>query len=116
MSIKDAYDALGADYGDVEKRFGGDAMVERFAGKFCDDDSMEKLADGMEARDAKAAFVAAHTLKGICANLSLTNLYGPVCDLVEVLRPGTLEGSEEPYAQVKDEYRKTVAALRAARG
>ena len=100
MSIKDAYDALGADYGDVEKRFGGDAMVERFAGKFCDDDSMEKLADGMETRDAKAAFVAAHTLKGICANL----------------RPGTLEGSEEPYAQVKDEYRKTVDALRAARG
>jgi len=42
----------------------------------------------------KEAFRAAHTLKGVCQNLGFTNLYQPTCDLTEVLRTGTLEGTK----------------------
>ena len=50
------------------------------------DANFDKLKAAMEAGDAKAAFEAAHALKGVTGNLSLTPIYNPVCELTERLR------------------------------
>ncbi len=44
-------------------------MLARFALKFLDDESMDKLEAAMAVGDAEEAFMAAHTLKGVSQNL-----------------------------------------------
>lgn len=50
------------------------------------DKSFDALKAAMDAGDARAAFAAAHTLKGTTGNLALTPIYEPVCALTELLR------------------------------
>ena len=61
---------------------------------------------------AKDAFRAAHTLKGICANLGLDRLYEIDCELTEKLRGRQTEGSEELYQKVAEAYEATVTVLK----
>ncbi len=113
-TLKEAYEQMGADYSDVLKRLMNDALVARFATKFLDDASFDSLRDALKAGDAERAFMAAHTLKGVCSNLGFTNLYEPVYQITEALRGGSLEGSNVLFPQVEAEYNKTVEALRSA--
>lgn len=111
-TLEQAYHELGADYEGVTTRLMGDALVARFVGKFFEDESFAKLGEALAAQDVKAAFMAAHTLKGVCQNLGLDNLYAPSSELTEVLRAGSLEGADELYAKVADEYRRTEEVLK----
>ena len=97
MTIEQAYEKMGADYNGVLTRFMSEALVTRFAGKFLTDPSFD-------------------TLKGICLNLGFDNLYKPSSELTELLRAGTLDGSEELMKQVEDQYAVTINALHEALG
>lgn len=50
------------------------------------DGNFEKLDRALAARDAKAAFEAAHALKGAVGNLGLTPLFVPLSEITERLR------------------------------
>lgn len=50
------------------------------------DRNFDALKAAMDAGDARAAFEAAHALKGLIGNVALTPIYGPVCALTELLR------------------------------
>ena len=114
MNVLNAYEAIGADYKGVFSRLGSDALVERFAAKFLDDPSFGKLEAALEAGEAKEAFMAAHTLKGICQNLGFTNLLGPVVEMTEALRNASEVGDATGlFPAVEAEYDKIIAALRA---
>ena len=76
MTVKECYEAMGGDYEDVMRRLRKDERVEKFLMKVLDDKSFQLLTDSMEAQNMDEAFRAAHTLKGICQNLSLNRLYG----------------------------------------
>lgn len=114
MNVRSAYESIGADYEGVRARLMSDALVERFAGKFLEDPTFGRLEEAIAAGDVREAFTAAHTLKGVCQNLGLTNLFGPAARLTEALRGATeLGDAPELLAAVRDECDKTVAALRA---
>ncbi len=113
-SLQEAYDQIGADFHDVSKRLINKALVARFAAKFLDDTSFATLKEGLAEGDAKKAFMAAHTLKGVCSNLGFTNLFKPASELTEALRGGSLDGSDVLFPQVEAEYNKTVEALKSA--
>lgn len=116
-TLREAYANIGADYDDVRRRLmGSDDMVARFAAKFLDDASFAQLEDALAARDAQAAFRAAHTLKGVAQNLGLVNLYGPAYELTEALRPGSLEGADVLARPVREQYAATCAVLAEALG
>lgn len=51
-----------------------------------EDKNFPALKIAMERKDVKAAFEAAHALKGAVGNLSLTPLYAPLCELTELFR------------------------------
>ena len=112
MAIQDVYKEIGADYDEVLHRLMNESMVERFCGKFLDDTSYADLKTAMENGDVKAAFMAAHTLKGICSNLGFSNLGAPASELTEILRADSFEGAPELFAQVQEQYEKTIAALK----
>ena len=114
MNVRSAYETIGADYKGVLNRLMSEALVERFAGKFLDDPSFDKLGAAIQAGDVKEAFLAAHTLKGICQNLGFSNLLAPTVELTEVLRDADEMAADVPalFEVVRAEYEKTVAALR----
>ena len=111
--IRAAYERIGADFDDVASRFGSPALVERFAGMFVQDESFDELEKALAAHDAKTAFRAVHTLKGVALNLGLSNLAAPTIAVTEALRPCTLEGVdiESLMAPLRKAYNETVAAL-----
>lgn len=111
-TLEQAYHELGADYEGVTNRLMGETLVARFVCKFFEDENFAKLGEAFAAQDVKAAFVAAHTLKGVCQNLGFDNLYAPSSELTEVLRAGSLEGTDELYAKVAAEYRKMEEVLK----
>ena len=51
------------------------------------DANFAKLEEAFNAADYKACFEAAHAIKGVVGNLSLTPLYNAASDLTELLRP-----------------------------
>lgn len=112
MNIRECYDAIGADFEDVIGRLGSEALVQRFAIKFMDDGSYNALEAALGEGDAETAFRAAHTLKGVCLNLGLKNLYTVSSDLTEKLRGRELDGSDGLFQKVKEQYSITIDALK----
>ena len=53
------------------------------------DAGFQNLQDALDRNDLDAAFEAAHALKGVLGNLSLTALREPVLEITELLRSRT---------------------------
>ena len=60
--------------------------------KFLDDGSYQELVNALKEGRDEDAFRAAHTLKGVCQNLSFTSLYEPSQTITEALRGGKKPG------------------------
>ena len=99
ISMREAYEKIGANYDDACARLMGEEMLARFALKFLDDESMDKLEAAMAAGDAKEAFMAAHTLKGVSQNLGFDNLYEPAVVVTEARGGGGGGGGAGPGKQ-----------------
>lgn len=61
----------------------------RLAGKVLEDGNFDKLSSSIEAGNLDDAFEAAHALKGVLGNLSLTPLYEKASEITELLRSRT---------------------------
>lgn len=116
MTIRECYEQMGANFDNVLSRLGSEAIIERFALKFLDDTSFQSLEETLAKKDVKEAFRAAHTLKGVCLNLGFDNLFTVSSELTEVLRADSLEGTDELFEKVKEQYGKTIQALQAMKG
>ena len=112
MNTRECYEAMGANYENVLSRLGSEAMVQRFALKFLNDSSFGNLKAALEKQDTEEAFRAAHTLKGVCLNLGFDNLFTVSSELTELLRGGEMNGSEELFSKVKEQYEITTEAIR----
>lgn len=112
MTVKECYEKIGSDYEGVLKRLGSDAMLKRFSIKFLDDPSFRMLKENLEAGNTQEAFRAAHTLKGICANLGFDRLFKSDQELTELLRGGDQTGWEKLFAPVEADYQALTAAIR----
>lgn len=116
MTIEQCYQALGGNYAEVSSRLPSPRLVSKFLGKFLEDPSFETLCAQLQAGNRPEAFRAAHTLKGVCANLSFSRLLASATALTEVLRQETDTVPETAAALLEDvrrDYQQTVAAIRA---
>ena len=116
MTIQECYQKLGGEFAQVEKRLPSVSLVRKFIIKFLDDDSFSKLCYAMQNGQREEAFRAAHTLKGVSANLGFSRLLASAGALTELLRaeaetiPG---GAAALLEEVKQDYEVTVGAIRA---
>ena len=118
MTIEQCYQQLHGDYAQVLQRLPSPALVERFIGKFLDDGSFSELSSAMAAGQTETAFRAAHTLKGVSANLGFEQLRQSASNLTELLRgkTGTVPAEAFPLMeQVRQDYEMTAYAIRAYR-
>lgn len=115
MTLQECYEALGGSYDEVLGRLRSETLVKKFVLKFLDDPSYELLCSSMAAQNYEEAFRAAHTLKGVCQNLSFTRLYASSAPLCEALRDGFHPEAPGLYDQVGRDHTQTVEAIRAFR-
>ena len=96
----------GADIEGIIDRFMGDAeLFEECFGKFLSDKNFTLLGRAIEENDAGTAFKAAHSLKGLVANMGLPEIYDQICGIVEVLRAGGC-------GELGERYERLMQALR----
>ena len=112
MNLKECYEALGGDYEGVLGRLRTERMITKFVLKFLDDKSCETLLKAVAERNGEEAFRAAHTIKGICQNLSFDRLYRSSSELSECLRGGWDDAAVALTEQVREDYRVTAEAIR----
>ena len=96
----------------LERVMGNEALVERLLGKFPDAPQYSALCTALERGDPEQAAIAAHTLKGVCGNLSMTALFPLFTTLVETLRAGRLDEARGMMAQIAPSYEAAAAAIR----
>ena len=114
MNTKQCYDKLGGDYEDLSGRIPDDALITRFLCGFLKDPSFQTLNEQIECGNRDKAFCAAYTLKGICANLSLTTLYVSVSALTEELRTtnNVSESAMTLFRKVRQDYTEIIDVIR----
>ena len=112
MTIQECYAALHGDYEDVLNRLRSDRLVQKFMFKFLDDPSYGTLCTPMAEKNREEAFRAAHTIKGVCQNLSFTKLYRSADALCEALRNDWAPNAEALAEAVHADYQATVSAIR----
>ena len=112
MTVKELYEQIGGSYDDAISLMRKEERIRKYLGMFLRDGSYQKLSEAMEADDMEAAFNAAHTLKGVCANLSFTRLFDHVSGLTEDLRHGRdIAHAKEVWPTVTARYHETMEAL-----
>lgn len=114
MTVRECYEAMGADYEDVLGRLRKDERIQKFVLKLLNDKSYELLMNSMEAGDMTEAFRAAHTLKGVRQNLSITALYHSSAELADRLRDGQEYGEDVAplLERVKKDYTLAMDCIR----
>ena len=113
MSLKSCYDALGGNYEEALGRLISERIMQKFVLKFLNEGSFDLLMAALEAKDGEAAFRAAHTLKGVCLNLSFDKLLHSVEPLCEAVRHGWSDEAPALAEAVVSDYQQTIAAIRA---
>ena len=116
MNIEECYSRMGGDYGQVLRRLPSGALVKRFIIKFLDDGSYRELCKALERGSREDAFRAAHTLKGVSANLGLEQLRSATSELTKCLRPeadAIPQSAAKLMEQVSADYQLTVDSIRA---
>lgn len=88
-------------------------VYEKCLYEFPNDEHYNELFEALKDEDAQRAFAAAHALKGVAGNLSLTRLYTDIVPLVEVLRAGTVEGADALLEPVAADYKEIIEILAA---
>lgn len=116
--FREIFEAYGADYETTIGRFmGNEKMYLKFLNMLSKDENLHKLGDSIGRRDLAAAFEAAHTLKGVSANLGLTPLNKAVCAIVEPLRAGEPCGHYDALCQaIFTEYQRVEQLLERLNG
>ena len=108
MTLEECYNAFGGNYRDVLSRLLKEERVSKFLKAFPSQDVITPIQNALDAKDYKNAFLAAHSLKGICATLSISRLYKSSSDLTESIRDGIVKEDPLPlFEKVKKDFKDT---------
>ncbi len=110
MLTIDALRDYGANVTDgLARCMNNEAFYLRLVNMAVQDGNYGKLYDAVEQKDFDAAFKAAHALKGVLGNLSLTPLGEPVSKLTELLRSHADADYAAYIALIKEQHEKLLA-------
>lgn len=111
MTLQELYAKINGNYAEAQNRLMKESFIERFALMYLKDDSFVSLQNAISAGSIPDCFRAAHTLKGVAANLAFTELQQAASELTEQLRPLTAPADAAMVEVLKVAHEKVVAAL-----
>ena len=113
MTLFEFYNSLGESLDEVLGRLRQESRIAKYLGLFLNDPSFDELKNAFAKNDAKTAFRAAHTLKGVAANLGLNKLSSSSSVLTEDLRPGSFTAnSQDLLENVELDYIAAVEGIK----
>ena len=101
----------------IARFMGNEGLFLKFLGKFLQDTNYEGLVQAVDRGDIREAFRFSHTLKGVCGNLSMEELYGLVSRQTEFFREGDFrQGADmmEEISRAMEKIRKGIGDNRQA--
>ena len=110
VKVKELYDMIG-DYNDAIKRMMNESLIEALVVEFNTDTSYQLLKTSIANGNREDAFRAAHTLKGVAANLSLSKVQQVATELTEQLRSLENDADPELVAKLDEVYELTYNAI-----
>ena len=116
MNIEKLYCNLHGDYAEAKARLMSDGLIEKFVLKFLADPSMQQLRDAIASGDLATAFRAVHTLKGVAANLSFSELRETASALTEQLRRGDGTVDDVLLMKVENAYKLVTDSIQKESG
>ena len=105
MNIPDCYSIMNGDYENAKARLMNDRLIDKYLRKFLSDKTFQQLMDAVEVGDREAVFVAAHTLKGVAANMAFSELEQYSSQLTEQMRSRQQDPDPALVASIADSYR-----------
>lgn len=102
----------GMNVDDALGRFmGNEAILDRLLKKFLEDKTLSTLKKAIEDEDVDAAFTASHTMKGVAANFSFTELQAVASIQCEEFRAKNFDKGAAYLPEVIAEYDKICAVI-----
>ena len=98
--------------GALERFMGSDVLLEQFLKKFLEDGNYMALRTALDAGDREGAVTASHSLKGVCGNLSMTELFAFFTRQVQMLREGDEAGAAGLMPSITQSYDRVIQAIR----
>lgn len=111
MLTIDALKNFGADTDSgLTRCMGNEGFYFKLIGKAVEDKNFGVLEAAISEKDLETAFEAAHSLKGVMGNLSLTPIFEPVNEITELLRKKS-DVDYMPYLKKISEKRDELIGL-----
>lgn len=88
----------------LDRFMGSEALFRRFLKMFLDDKSMSLLMESLEKGNIHDAFVQAHTMKGVVANLEIGPLLEILVPLTDDLRENKMDHAKEDVDELYRRY------------
>jgi len=108
------YNSFFIDFEDGLKRvMNNKPFFIKMLGRFKDDPNLQRMEEALAANDFEKAQIAAHTLKGLAGNLSLTELFKQSREIetqikAKSVNPGQLDILKDVYTQTVAEVDKVI--------
>lgn len=96
----------------LERFMGNSALFERFLNKFAADTGYENLKQAVAEKDAEKMLSTSHALKGMTANLSMTNLTELFAKQVRLLRENNPDAAVAMMDEIDREYSRITALIK----
>jgi len=112
MDLRQVYEAMGGDYDSVISRLPKEESIARFLRKFRDVNEFDKMVEAAANKNYEEVFASSHTLKGVCANLGISNLCNSCTEVCEAVRHGAPTVDLDALIEVcKKDYAETIDAI-----
>lgn len=112
-SVRELMIESGFDYDNAVYRFlGNEQMYQKFLKKLLEDTCYEQIVQGLAKQSAADVFSAAHTLKGVAANLGITPVQQLASHITEATRDKAdadvdFEQIEVMTRQLEEKYKRS---------
>lgn len=107
MNLEEFYGSMDQSYDEVLQRLAGNEnLLKKFLKKFLSDSNYSRAMTAVDTKDYNELLTAAHTLKGISANLGLKILTELCTLIVSELRNNRYEKIQGLCEQLTDEYKR----------
>lgn len=105
-AYKDNIENLGINMNKVNERFNGDyGLIKKFFIDFTMDCNFIKLKKAVSENNCNEAFIAAHTLKGICDELYIEGFGNIICRISYLLKDGNIKPVYEIMPEAERAYK-----------
>lgn len=92
------------------------ALYTRYLKRFTEDPTFCQLSDALDTGDIRSAFLHAHTLKGVTAQLGITSLSvhaETLCDLLRKNDPSCLPEGRQLFYSIAPVYDEIISQIKA---